>query len=85
MSLAQQVHGLWVVMPGTSPSVLVSKTLFISVMSDVGVEYRGSLKVFVATLIHSRNLVISFVIKQEISFLCFSICPADYHLLPCVV
>ena len=35
-------------------------------------EYRGSLKVFVATLIHSRNIVISYVMSHgEISFVLF--------------
>ena len=57
--LTQRVHGLWSVMAGSSPSVLVSKSVFISVTWDVGVEYRPKvLKTVLVTLIHSRNLVI---------------------------
>ena len=69
MTPAQRVHGLWPVMPGTSPSVLVSKSVFMSVMWDVGVEYRPRvLETVVVTLIHSPNLVILKAMSHEISF-----------------
>ena len=52
-------------MAGSSPSVLVSKSVVISVMWDVGVEYYPKvLETVVVTLIHSPNLVIVFVMSH---------------------